>query len=57
MRIFLANIAANLVALACVIIAGHLAVHAIPGWGYFLFCGVLCEATVGFKSESNSAES
>ncbi len=48
----LAYFFANIVALACVVSAAFLALHGIPGWGWFLFVGVLMCATV--KSSKGS---
>jgi hypothetical protein len=37
----------NLGALSCVISAAFLATHNIPGWGWFLFIGLLMTSYVG----------
>lgn len=46
MKFFLANLSANLVALACVLFAGMLAYGGKGGWGWFLLAGVLCLGSV-----------
>lgn len=49
MKYFLANIGVNLVALACVSIAGYMAIKGINGWGWFLGIGICAAGTVTFK--------
>jgi uncharacterized membrane protein HdeD (DUF308 family) len=51
MKYAVAVIASNLVSLACVGIAGYLVAHSKDGWGWFLFIGVICVATVKFKGK------
>lgn len=54
MSFAIATIAANLASLACVIFAGLLAYQERPGWGWFLFVGLLCAGSVKFGSKSSS---
>jgi len=44
MKYLLENLGVNLVALACVGVAGFLAVHEKSGWGWFLGSAMLCAA-------------
>ncbi len=37
----------NIVALVCVGFAGYLAIRGSDGWGWFLFCGLLCAVVPG----------
>ena len=52
MKYMLANLGVNLVALACVGVAGYLAVNDKNGWGWFLFIALLCAGSVTFKSDN-----
>lgn len=49
MKFLLLTLGANLVALTCIAVAGHLASQGKEGWGWFLIVG-LC-ATVTFSKE------
>lgn len=49
MKYFLANLGANLVALACIGVAACLAVREKGGWGWFLFVALVCCGSVSFK--------
>lgn len=49
MKCFLVNLGINLVSLACIGIAGYMAVLGRDGWGWFLFVGLLCAASMTFK--------
>ena len=49
MKYILANIGVNLVALACVGVAGYLAINDKNGWGWFLFAGMGCAGSVSFN--------
>ena len=49
MKYILANIGVNLVALACVGVAGYLAINDKQGWGWFLFAGMGCAGSVSFN--------
>jgi hypothetical protein len=46
MKYLLAQLAANLVSLACVGVAGWLAVKGKEGWGWFLFVALLCACSM-----------
>lgn len=39
-------IAANLISITCVVFAGIIATKGQTGWGWFLFCAVVCSASV-----------
>jgi len=49
MKYLLANIVANLVAIACVAASAFLAVNNKDGWGWFLFVACCCATTVSFN--------
>ena len=53
MNYILANLGANLVALACVCVGGYLAVNGREGWGWFLFVGLLCAGSVKFTTRDS----
>lgn len=44
---------ANLVAIACIGVAGYLALQSKEGWGWFLFVGLLCAGSVSSKSSKD----
>lgn len=41
MKLFMTMLAVNFTSLACVAVAGYLAVNKIDGWGWFLFVAVI----------------
>jgi hypothetical protein len=43
----------NLPAVACVIFSGILALHGIPGWGWFLFVGLMTTSYLSSSESSN----
>lgn len=51
MRYLLVSLGSNLVALACVIMAGYLVTPGRPDWAWFLFIGLLCVAGVSFTAK------
>lgn len=46
MKLFLANLAVNLCALACIGIAGTMVIKGVGGWGWFLLIAVICACTI-----------
>lgn len=54
MKFTLATIAANAVSLACVVIAGYLALNGKTGWGWFLIVGLLCTGSVKMSDGKSS---
>jgi hypothetical protein len=46
----------NLGAVSCVISAAFLAYHNAPGWGWFLFAGVLMTSYVNSKTTTEEDE-
>lgn len=53
MKYLLANLGVNLAALVCIGGGIYLAANGKDGWGWFLFVGMLCSASVTFKSSKN----
>lgn len=53
MKFILAIISSNLVSLACVGVAGYLAVNDKNGWGWFLFIALVCSGTVSLNSKAD----
>lgn len=51
MKYLLANLGVNLVAIACIAVAGYMAVNNKSGWEWFLAAGLMCAATVSLKTE------
>lgn len=43
---------ANSASLASIVAAGYLAAHGKDGWGWFLFVGVICTATLKYTKEA-----
>ena len=42
-------------AIACVIVAGAMAINAIPGWGWLLFMALLMVPSVSWESKKDEA--
>lgn len=57
MKYLLANLGVNLVALACLIIAGILAFKGRDGWGWFLFVGLVCASSIEFFPKREKSKS
>ncbi len=55
MNFTIRELAANMVPLACMIVAGLLATSGKPGWGWFLFVGFLCVGAIECRSNSQKS--
>ncbi len=56
MKLTTSIIAANLVAILCVGIAGYLLLNDKTGWGWFLFVGIISMGTVKISSDKDDEE-
>lgn len=41
----------NLPSLACILLAGYLAINGVEGWGWFLFLAFLLFTTINIKDD------
>lgn len=51
MKFALASIVANVPCIACVAIAGHLALRGLGGWGWFLLAGLIICKSIKLKGD------
>jgi len=47
----LQSIMAKLTSIVCFVIAGSLALKDKPGWGWFIFAGIICFITISINEE------